>query len=121
MKKNTMLVLGIILALILIGFFTIKYLNNQSINNLTLQEKIEACSKSYQDTSGIWYRNITCISSLAVEYKDEELCKYTGYRDATEHCTADVFIAKGNITECGRLRDYDDYCTEQILNKTNSS
>lgn len=63
-------------------------------------------------------REINCVSAVAIEFKDDSLCDFIGYRDGAEHCTADVFIAKGDITECGRLRNYDEYCEQGILNKT---
>ncbi|MCK5321324.1 hypothetical protein KAJ38_01985 [Candidatus Pacearchaeota archaeon] len=115
-KKNMIWILGIILIFVLAGFFPINYSNNTSQNIKTLLEEIEDCPKTHQyKPTGFWYRLPTCITPIAVKYKNSSICDYVGYRDAGERCLAEVTIAIGNITECGKFRNYGSYCKEQIL------
>ncbi len=100
MKRKT--ILSIIIILIIIAFIWIIYYDWSK----TLEEEIGDCSK-----------DIDCITKLAIENLNKEICNEIGIKYDVTQCAVEVTIAKGNITECGIYSFEQEYCENQILDK----
>ncbi|MBU2104248.1 MAG: hypothetical protein KKF67_00520 [Nanoarchaeota archaeon] len=102
-KKGGIVVL-IIIVLIIITSYLFRFVLTE---NKTLEEKIIYCSK-----------DIDCITKIAIENLNEEICNEIGVKYDVTQCSVEVTIAKGNITECGKYRLEQEYCENQILGKS---
>ena len=60
-----------------------------------------------------------CVTEVAVEYGDEDLCNLAGTKAGGISCIEEVFVALGDISQCGRLR-FSKSCEERILAQQNS-
>lgn len=103
------------LIIVLILFLVVYiYLNGRIIPKY--ESKMETCLKI--NASQNYDERFSCITEMAKTYRDAGVCNYIGYRDGATKCTAEVYIYIGDIAECGKLRDYRDYCEQQIRNKS---
>lgn len=120
MRKNLIWISCVIVLIVVILSLAIWYLPKEGSVIKTLQERINECPL---EQSGSIYRNATCITNLAVEYKNESICTYIRPSGGSlgwglgQECVSQTFIAIGDINNCGKLR-YSQDCETAILNKS---
>jgi hypothetical protein len=120
MKKSLIWIFYIIFLFLVIGLFIFLYKPDKNTEVKTLQDRINECPI---EQSGSIYRDPTCITSLAVEYKNESICGHIRSSGGSlgwglgQECVSQTFIAIGDINNCGKLR-YSQDCENAIVNKS---
>jgi hypothetical protein len=123
-KKEKIWTIVLILLIIAVLFilFSRPTIIPRGTGDMTLQERIDTCPKNYTE-EGVTYPDPGCVTSLAVEYQNGSICNIFPSHGTAKNpsgkgytCVVEVIIAKGEISECGRLYS-SSHCRQEIAKK----